>query len=61
MTERVPPGGPDDLPPAEPTEEEPPDEQGADHTSDGTAGEQEGDAERSLSNKLGAFGAGRSG
>ena len=61
MTERVPPEGPDGLPPADPTEEGlPEDEQGADQTSEQTASEDE-DAERSLSNKLGVFGAGRSG
>jgi hypothetical protein len=61
MTERVPPEGPDGLPPADPTEEGlPEDEQGADQTSEETPSEEE-DAERSLSNKLGAFGAGRSG
>jgi hypothetical protein len=61
MTERVPPEGPDGLPPADPTEEGlPEDEQGADQGSEEKTSE-ERDAERSLSNKLGAFGSGRSG
>lgn len=61
MTEQVPPAGPDGLPPADPTEEGlPDDEQGGDQTSEEGATERQ-DAERSLSNRLGTFGAGRSG
>jgi hypothetical protein len=61
MTERVPPEGPDGLPPADPTEEGlPDDEQGADQTGEATPSDEK-NAERSLGNRLGVFGSGRSG
>jgi hypothetical protein len=56
MTEKVPPEGPDDLPP-----QEPPDGGLSSEDPQGDDDEQVEDAERSLGNRLGVFGSGRSG
>jgi hypothetical protein len=56
MDERVPQEGPDDLPPAEPR-----DEGSSSEDPDDEEDEQVNDAERSLGNRLGTFGPGRSG